>query len=220
MAGRFITFEGGEGTGKSTQSALLMKRLKGLGIDVVQTREPGGSVGAEIIRHVLLSGAAKPFGPEAEAVLFAAARADHIKTTIAPALAAGQWVICDRYIDSTRVYQGAVGNVDPRLISGLERLTAGEVIPDLTIMLDIDPRVGLARAEKRRGKGEADRFEDEKLDFHVKLREGYRQIVAANPERCVQIDAQGTPEGVAAAIWNAVEQKLNPARAKLQGVAT
>src|SRR5436309_11458954 len=118
MRGRFITFEGGEGTGKSTQASLLAQRLRGLGLGVVLTREPGGSTGAEVIRHVILSGAAKPFGPEAEAILFAAARADHLRATIQPALQNGSWVICDRYIDSTRVYQGAVGNVDPRLIQG------------------------------------------------------------------------------------------------------
>src|SRR5438128_3928744 len=109
MRGRFITFEGGEGTGKSTHAALLAQRLRSLGIAVVLTREPGGSPGAEIIRHVLLSGAAKPFGPDVEAILFAAARDDHVRTTIEPALADGRWVICDRFIDSTRVYQGAAG---------------------------------------------------------------------------------------------------------------
>jgi dTMP kinase len=187
----------------------------------VQTREPGGSLGAEIIRHVLLSGAAKPFGPEAEAVLFAAARADHIKTTIDPALASGKWVICDRYIDSTRVYQGVVGRVDPRLINGLERITAGEVIPDLTIILDIDPRIGLSRAAARRGKGGVDRFEAEQLDFHMRLRDGYRQIAQGDPKRCVLIDAQGTPEAVAAAVWQAVYERLGSALkpASLAGAA-
>src|SRR4051812_7937492 len=159
MRGRFITFEGGEGTGKSTQAALLTKRLRDFAISVVQTREPGGSVGAEIIRHVLLSGAAKPFGPDAEAVLFAAARADHVKTTINPALLKGRWIVCDRYIDSTRVYQGALGKVDPRMIRGLERLTAGDLLPDLTFILDIDPRIGLQRAAARRRTAQADRFE-------------------------------------------------------------
>jgi dTMP kinase len=222
MRGRFITFEGGEGTGKSTQSGLLAKRLRGFAISVVQTREPGGSLGAEIIRHVLLSGAAKPLGPDAEAVLFAAARADHIKTKILPALEDGQWVICDRYIDSTRVYQGAAGNVDPRLISGLERLVAGDVLPDLTLILDIDPQIGLARAAARRNDASVDRFEEEKLDFHIKLRDAYREIAAANPDRCVLIDAAGTPDVVAAAIWKVVSQRLDPATApaKLEGAAS
>lgn len=210
MRGRFITFEGGEGTGKSTQSGLLAQRLRDKNIRIVKTREPGGSLGAEIIRHVLLSGAAKPLGPDAEAMLFAAARADHVKTVIAPALDRGDWVICDRYIDSTRVYQGAVGNVDPRLISGLERLTVGDVVPDLTIILDIDTEVGLARAAARRGSGEVDRFEEEKLEFHTRLRQAFKEIAAANPNRCVLIDAQGTPETVAAAIWKTVSKRLSP----------
>ena len=213
MRGKFITFEGGEGTGKSTQSGLLAKRLRGFAINVVQTREPGGSLGADIIRHVLLSGAAQPLGADAEAVLFAAARADHIKTKITPALEKGQWVICDRYIDSTRVYQGAAGKVDPRVISGLERLVAGDVVPDLTLILDIDPQIGLARAAARRNDQSVDRFEQEKLDFHIKLRDAYRDIATANPERCVLIDAAGTPDVVAAAIWKVVNQRLNPATA-------
>ena len=143
MRGRFITFEGGEGAGKSTQAALLAERLRAFAIPVVLTREPGGSAGAEIIRHILLNGGAKPFGPDAEAVLFAAARADHVTNTIRPALERGDWVICDRFIDSTRVYQGAVGHVDARIISALERLTVGDTVPDLTFLLDLPPRVGL-----------------------------------------------------------------------------
>ena len=213
MRGRFITFEGGEGTGKSTQSGLLAKRLKAFAINVLQTREPGGSLGAEIIRHVLLSGAAKPFGPDAEALLFAAARADHIKTTIAPALEQGTWVICDRYIDSTRVYQGAAGQVDPRLISGLERVTVGGILPDLTIILDIDAEIGLSRAALRRGGAKVDRFEEEKLDFHLKLRAAYKEIAAANPDRCMLVDASGTPEAVAYNVWKVVSQRLDPATA-------
>src|SRR5215510_12899991 len=126
MRGRFITFEGGEGTGKSTQAKRLAERLKAHGLGVVLTREPGGSVGAEAIRHVLLSGAAKPLGPHAEALLFAAARNDHLRQTIRPALEAGQWVISDRFVDSTRIYQGVLGNLDPRLISRLEKVTIGD----------------------------------------------------------------------------------------------
>jgi len=117
MRGRFITFEGGEGTGKSTHSTLLADRLKAAGTSVVLTREPGGSPGAEVIRHVLLSGVAKPLGIEAEALLFAAARADHVRNTIEPALAQGVWVVCDRFLDSTRVYQGSLGHLDPRYSS-------------------------------------------------------------------------------------------------------
>ena len=143
MRGKFITFEGGEGGGKSTQAERLANRLRTLGLDVVVSREPGGSAGAEAIRHVLLSGAAKPLGPHAEAILFAAARADHLRQTIQPALERGQWVISDRFADSTRIYQGVLGNVDARLISRLEKITVGELGPDLTIILDIAPDIGL-----------------------------------------------------------------------------
>ncbi len=165
MRGRFITFEGGEGTGKSTHTKLLAERLRAAGIEVVLTREPGGSPGAEIIRHVILSGAAKPLGPEAETMLFASARDDHLRTTIRPALKRGAWVICDRFADSTRVYQGIVGSVDPRLIGELERITVGDTMPDLTFVLDVPADVGLARARHRRGAAEADRFESEDAGF-------------------------------------------------------
>ena len=155
MRGHFITFEGGEGAGKSTQAAILAERLKGFGINVHLTREPGGSPGAEVIRHVLLSGVAKTLGAEAEAMLFAAAREDHVINTIAPALARGQWVISDRFADSTRVYQGVLGQVDARMIRRLEKLTIGDTRPELTIILDVPAEQGLARAQHaaRRGKG-------------------------------------------------------------------
>src|SRR6202047_191648 len=159
MRGKFITFEGGEGTGKSTQAGLLANKLESLGLSVLLTREPGGSPGAEIIRHVLLSGAAKPFGPEVEAMLFAAARDDHVQCTILPALESGKWVICDRFADSTRVYQGILGRVDLRLIKGLERVSIGGLAPDLTIILDVPVEVGLERTKLRRGDSTPDRFE-------------------------------------------------------------
>src|SRR5581483_3166717 len=189
MSGRFITFEGGEGTGKSTHAALLAHRLRALGIGVVLTREPGGSPGAEIIRHVLLSGAAKPLGPSAEAILFAAARDDHVKTTIAPALARGRWVISDRFTDSTWAYQGAAGQVDEKLISALERITVGDLKPDLTFILDVPVEIGLARANKRRSEAGADRFEGESVAFHEKLRDAFRMLALAEHNRCVLIDA-------------------------------
>jgi dTMP kinase len=215
MRGRFITFEGGEGSGKSTQAEMLAARLRGLAIGVVLTREPGGSAGAEIIRHVLLSGAAKPLGPATEALLFAAARDDHIRSTIQPALERGQWVISDRFIDSTRVYQGALGEVDGKLIRGLERLIASDAMPDLTFILDLPADVGLARAARRRGKMPADRFEDEKLEFHAKLRAAYREIAALEPRRCVLIDAGRPKQQVAEQIWSIVEDRLNPATAPI-----
>jgi dTMP kinase len=213
MRGRFITFEGGEGTGKSTHTKLLAERLRASGIEVVLTREPGGSPGAEIIRHVILSGAAKPLGPEAETMLFASARDDHLRMTIRPALARGAWVICDRFADSTRVYQGIVGSVDPRLIGELERITVGDTIPDLTFVLDVPADVGLARASTRRGAGEADRFESEALDFHEKLRAGFRTLAQGEPKRCVLIDVTAPRPEVAEQIWGVVEERLHPAAA-------
>ena len=210
MPGRFITFEGGEGSGKSTQAALLARRLKTSGIEVVLTREPGGSPGAEAIRHVLLSGAAKPLGPHAEAILFAAARADHVRETIRPALDVGQWVISDRFADSTRVYQGALGHLDAQLISGLERVTVGETRPDLTLILDIKPKIGLARAARRRGNNEADRFEAEALEFHERLRAAYRELAQQEPDRCLLVDVSGRAEHVAEIIWEHVSTRLAP----------
>ncbi|WP_421700868.1 dTMP kinase [Ancylobacter sp.] len=202
-----MTLEGGEGAGKSTQVLRLLERLRAAGIDAVGTREPGGSTGAEIMRHLILSGAAKPLGPLAEATLFAAARADHLDATIRPALARGVWVVCDRFADSTRVYQGALGNVDPRLIAALEQVTVGETRPDLTLILDLPAEEGLARAAARSGQG-ADRFESEGLAFHCALREAFRALAADEPARCVLIDASGTPEAVEEAIWQAVSTRL------------
>jgi dTMP kinase len=213
--GRFITFEGGEGAGKSTQAALLVRRLKTLALTIVQTREPGGSAGAEIIRHVLLSGAAKPLGPETETVLFAAARVDHVNTVIVPALERGKWVVCDRFIDSTRVYQGVLGKVDPRIIRSLERVTVADAMPDLTIILDLPPEIGLERAKKRRGAKPADRFEDETLAFHRSLRDAYRGIAVEEPHRCVLMDAQRAQSVVADHIWAIITDRLDPASAPL-----
>jgi dTMP kinase len=213
--GRFITFEGGEGTGKSTQAAMLADRLRAFGLGVVLTREPGGSPGAEAIRHVVLSGAAQPFGSHAEAILFAAARDDHVRQLIRPALEAGRWVVCDRFADSTRIYQGALGNVDPRVIRSLERITIGDTRPDLTLILDIPPETGLARAAERRGAANVDRFEAETLEFHNKLRQAYRELAEQEPDRCVLIDASDQPRTVADEIWRAVSRRLEPSSAPL-----
>jgi dTMP kinase len=215
MRGSFITFEGGEGSGKSTHARLLGDRLKILGLDVVITREPGGSPGAEIIRHILLSGIAKPLGPETEAILFAAARDDHMRTKIRPAIAAGKWVICDRFIDSTRVYQGAVGHVDPRLIRSLERVTVGGAVPDLTFILDVPATVGLARAKRRREGGVADRFEAEDVKFHEDLRKAYRALAELEPKRIIVIDGRAPRDVVSDRIWATVEQRLHPGLARL-----
>ncbi len=215
MRGRFITFEGGAGTGKTTQVTALAMRLKSFGIATLTTREPGGSPGAEAIRHVLLSGAAKPLGAYAEAILFAAARDDHVSQTIRPALEQGKWVICDRFTDSTRVYQGVLGNVDQRLIARLERITVGDTRPDLTILLDVPAALGLERAARRRGEGSADRFETETLEFHEKLRQAYLDLAERDPERCVVIDGSAEAAVVADAIWAVVNRRLSPAEAPL-----
>lgn len=214
MQGKFVTFEGGEGTGKSTQAAMLALRLESLGLGVQLTREPGGSPGAEIIRHVLLSGAAKPLGPEVEAMLFAAARDDHVQCTILPALQSGKWVICDRFTDSTRVYQGILGQVDQRLIKGLERVSIGDLAPDLTVILDVPVERGLDRVTARRGDAQPDRFEAENVEFHQKLREAYLAIAATEPRRCVLIDASATKEEVARQIWDAVKSRFEPPAAR------
>ena len=210
MRGKFITFEGGEGTGKSTQAVMLGARLESYGLAVQLTREPGGSPGAEIIRHVLLTGAAKPLGADVEAMLFAAARDDHVQYTILPALRSGKWVVCDRFADSTRVYQGILGQVDQKLINVLERVSVGELAPDLTVILDLPVQVGLERAKLRRGPAQADRFEGEGADFHEKLREAYLAIAAREPDRCVVIDAIASKDVVADAIWQAVQSRLQP----------
>src|SRR5947208_6769378 len=222
MRGKFITFEGGEGSGKSTQAAGLAMSLQKLHIGVKVSREPGGSAGAEAIRHVLLSGAAKPLGPHAEAILFAAARADHLRETIRPALERGEWVISDRFADSTRIYQGVLGNVDARLISRLEKITVGELGPDLTIILDIPPEQGLARVTARRGDAPADRFEAEAFDFHKKLREAYLELAEREPQRCVVINAGADAATVAEFVWAAVGARLHPDQAPpmVQGVAS
>jgi dTMP kinase len=222
MRGKFITFEGGEGTGKSTQAALLALRLETVGIAVRLTREPGGSPGAEIMRHVLLSGAAKPLGPEAEAMLFAAARDDHVRHTIEPALAAGKWVICDRFADSTRVYQGVLGAVDQRFIRALERVSIGTLRPDLTLVLDVPVEVGLRRAAGRRRGSEADRFEAEKTDFHQRLRQAYLALARRESDRCVVIDTRAPKKTVSNRIWQAVQSRLQPATASsaIESVAT
>lgn len=209
--GVFITFEGGEGAGKSTQIARLAAALRdegggreGGGREVVTTREPGGTPRAEELRAALLRGVAKPYGPFAEALMFAAARIDHIENRIRPALARGAIVLCDRFSDSTRAYQGAAGGLEPELIASLERVTLGDLRPDLTLILDLPPEAGLARAQSRGGGEPADRFEAEGMRFHQRLRAAFRAIAEAEPERCRIIDADLGPDAVEAAIRAAV----------------
>jgi dTMP kinase len=211
--GRFISFEGGEGSGKSTQIKKLAERLEAAKLRVIVTREPGGSPGAEVIRHLVLSGMGKLLGAEAETLLFAAARDDHVRTVILPALSQGTWVLCDRFSDSTRAYQGKLGKVAPAVLNAMERVTIGDLKPDLTIILDVPVEVGLKRAAARRGQGAPDRFESESVKFHQELREAYREIAAANPERCVLIDATPDPNTVAAAILTALRDRVFTANA-------
>ena len=206
--GRFITFEGGEGAGKSTQIKSLAERLKGAKLRAVVTREPGGSPGAEIIRHLVLSGMGKLLGPDAETLLFAAARDDHVRTVIQPALNQGIWVLCDRFSDSTRAYQGSLGKVSPAVLNAMERVTIGDLKPDLTIILDVPVEVGMQRAAARRGTGAPDRFEAEDAKFHQQLREAYRRIAASEPQRCVLIDASAEPGIVAGKIWATLRDRF------------
>lgn len=206
--GRFISFEGGEGSGKSTQIGILAERLDAAKLRAIVTREPGGSPGAEIIRHLLLSGMGKLLGPDAETLLFAAARDDHVRTVIKPALSQGVWVLCDRFSDSTRAYQGGLGKVAPEIMNAMERVTIGNLKPDLTIILDVPVEVGMQRAAARRGSGAPDRFEAEDVKFHQQLRDAYRQIAADEPKRCVLVDANADANTVAASVWAVLRDRF------------
>jgi dTMP kinase len=206
VQGRFITFEGGEGAGKSTQLKRLVARLEASGREVVATREPGGSPGAESIRELVLKGAADRWSPVTETLLMYAARRDHVERVIRPALARGAWVVCDRFADSTRAYQGAAGGVDPALIAAMETHVLGETRPDLTLIFDMPVEVGLERAHARAGSEM--RFESKGLAFHERLREGFLAIARAEPGRCAIIDAKGTLAEVETAVWAAVDSRL------------
>ena len=206
--GRFITLEGGEGAGKSTQAALLANWLRGLGISVVLTREPGGSPRAEVLRELLLGGRIAPFGADAEALFFAAARADHVAETIRPALAAAKWVISDRFMDSTRAYQGSAG-VSEETLARLEEIAVGADRPDLTLILDLPPEGGVARIQARGG--DLDRFEADAMAEHAARRRAFLDIARREPERCVVVDAGAAEAEIAAAIRAAVVERLDPA---------
>lgn len=205
---RFITLEGGEGAGKSTLAVGLKQRLAERGIGCLVTREPGGSPKAEVIRETLLGGEIAPFGPFAEALMFYAARIDHVDRTIKPALTRGEWVICDRFADSTRAYQGALGRLDPAVLAALERVALAGFAADLTLILDVPVDVGLARAAARRGTGASDRFEREGRGFHTRLRRAYLDIAEREPARCVVVDASLLPPAVLDLAWSAVEARL------------
>ena len=200
--GQFITFEGGEGTGKSTQLKRLVERLRNGGREVVATREPGGSPGAESIRELVLKGNADRWSPVTETLLMYAARRDHIERVIRPALARGAWVVCDRFADSTRAYQGAAGGTDPKLISALENHILETTRPDVTLIFDLPVSVGLERAHA--WAGAEMRFESKGLEFHERLRASFLAIAKAEPERCAVIDAAGSLDEVESKVWAAV----------------
>jgi dTMP kinase len=206
--GRFITIEGGEGAGKSTQIAALVDRLAQIGIASCQTREPGGSKGAERIRELMLTAGGSRYSPLTETLLFYAARNDHLESLIRPNLSTGTWVISDRFSDSTRVYQGLMGKIAPETLTVLDHIVVGETQPDLTLVLDLPPEIGLKRAAARRGASAPDAFESESLAFHQGLREGFLALATQNPARCVVIDASGGKDDVSSRIWRVVSTKL------------
>ncbi|MGV1014557.1 MAG: dTMP kinase [Methyloceanibacter sp.] len=208
--GKFITFEGGEGAGKSTQAGILANRLTRAGRKVFSTREPGGSAAAEEIREALLSGKVWQFGPFAEALLFSMARADHIDKAIGRSLAEGKWVVCDRFHDSTRAYQGATAGVPRELINALERLTLNGLVPEITFILDLPTELGLGRAAERRGGTVPDRFESQEVLLHERVRRAFLDIAEEEPERCVVIDASQPEAMVAEDVWEIVLQRLSP----------
>lgn len=209
--GRFITIEGGEGAGKSTQAGLLAAALEQAGITARATREPGGSPGGEAIRHLLLDGEGKRWDAVSEALLLVAARRDHVTRLIAPALAQGMWIVSDRFADSTLAYQGYGRGLALAELAALHRFALGDFAPDLTVILDLPVEAGLARVAAR--SASADRFERLDRAFHERLCQGFRQIAADHPERCVLIDGSAAPQTVHRAVLDAVAQRLGVALA-------
>lgn len=206
LPARFITLEGGEGSGKSTQAKRLAKRLELAGLDYLLTREPGGTTGAEEIRALLVEGEPGRWGGMTEALLMFAARADHLERGIKPALANGKWVICDRFTDSTYVYQGVGRGLSAKAIVALENVVLAGLQPDLTLLLDLPVREGMDRAHARHDN--ENRFEKFDMEFHQRLRQGFQEIAKANPHRCVVIDATGSEDQVADRIWDEVQPRF------------
>lgn len=205
--GKFITFEGGEGVGKSTQVKILAEKLVTEHIDVVLTREPGGSPGAEEIRALLVKGSTDKWSPMTEALLHNAARAEHLSKTVEPALDAGKWVISDRYADSTLAYQGYGQGVDLQILLEMHKVGTGNFWPDLTIILD-GHELNRANAREQANTDKEDRYERMGDEFHKKLQESFLDIAKNNPDRCVVISAKGTIEEVAERIWQVVEERI------------
>jgi len=206
--GIFVTLEGGEGGGKTTQLACLAAWLRQRGIDVVTTREPGGSPGAEEIRKLLVTGAGDRWDGMTEALLMSAARRDHVQKTIRPALDAGCWVLCDRFFDSTLAYQGYARGLPIAALGDLTRIAIGDLVPDITLILDLPETIGLQRANARAG-GET-RFEELGLEFHRALRQGYRAIADQHPQRCRLIDATQAVDDVTRDLQATLEPWLTP----------
>lgn len=202
----FITLEGGEGAGKSTQARTLAQRLRAKGRDVLVTREPGGSPWAEKLRAGLISEKGRALDPSEQAILFAAARADHVDTVIKPALRDGQWVVCDRFVDSTDAYQGTAG-APASLMALLRSVAVGDAMPDLTFVLDLPPDIGRERAA---GRDALDPFERDSLAVQEARREAFLAIAASSPDRCVVVDATASHDEIADAIWVVVRERLMP----------
>lgn len=203
MSGRFIVFEGGEGVGKSTQSRLLAEALRARGIEVVTTREPGGTPGAEAIRALVLASDGPGWGARAEALLFAAARADHVETLIRPALARGAWVVCDRYLDSSRAYQGGGSGLQDTDILALHHIGSEGLLPDVTVLLTLDPAEAAARVE-RRDAGALDRIGGRAAEYHARVAAAFLRYAAEDPARFAVIAAEGAPEAVHARVLAAI----------------
>lgn len=209
--GHFITFEGGDGCGKSTQLNMLAQRLTLAGKDPLVTREPGGTQRAETIRALLLDGKVRELGHFAETLLFFLAREDHLEKLIAPKLDQGGWVICDRFIDSTRAYQGAGGGIDPSLINALEHVVVEPYRPDLTVILDVTPEEGMLRAKLRMeeaGEEVPDRFEAEEVAFHHRLRDSFLEIARNEPERCVVVNGMQPIGDIHHEIWEHISARV------------
>jgi len=204
--GKFISFEGGEGAGKSTQVGRLVGRLRAAGITVIQTREPGGTEGADAIRQLLVTGAPDRWDPLSEVLLHYAARRDHVERVIKPALDRGEWVVSDRFADSTMAYQGYGYEIGPELVDTIHRAVLGDFQTDMTIIMDFDPSAGLARARVR--DPDPSRYERFDLNFHRKLRAGFQTIAARDPDRCILVDAGAVPDYVETIVWASVRERL------------
>ncbi|MBT7641836.1 MAG: dTMP kinase [Rhodobiaceae bacterium] len=201
MRGKFISFEGGEGGGKSTQAVRLAGFLRSKGLDVVETREPGGTQQGEELRDLLVQGDPDRWSPFSELLMMTAARVEHVNRLIEPALAAGKWVICDRFLDSTLAYQGIAGGLGLDMVQPLQDTAVGSTLPDITFLLDVREEAGLQRAEKRGG---AARFEKKQAEFHSKVRDGFLALAAESPSRIIVVDAEDTFD----AVWQQIEGEM------------